>query len=201
MKMSLWKKNFKKNENVKEISKSRESNPDIKTVAISEKSNDGSYQNKSKSISNSKLDIEDVRTSKDSDGEIILNLWYVTGGTFIYELRMKKYVASGTDDQKLKILQIRSKNDFNNAQVYPVPENMKSEVNISSELNENKKVQMCMLSTLDFMGGKLALFREIILNVPNHGFHYDPQNTMICITTLVNKDGQLSAQIDGFEHL
>jgi len=58
-----------------------------------------------------------------------------------------------------------------------------------------------MLSTLDFMGGKLALFREIILNVPNHGFHYDPQNPMICITALVSKDGQLSAQIDGFEHL
>ncbi len=87
---------------------------------------------------------------------------------------MKIYVASGTDDQKLNILQIRSKYDFNNALVYPVPENMKSEVNISSESNENKKVQMCMLSALDFMGGKIALFREIILNVPNHGFRYDP---------------------------
>lgn len=201
MKMSLWKKIFKKNENLMEISKSRESNPEIKTLTQSEKRNDGSFHNESKSISNSKLDVEDVRPSKDSDGEIILNLWYVTGGTFIYELRMKKYIASGTDDQKLKILQIRSKSDFNNAQVYPVPENMKSEVNLFSESHENKKVQMCMLSTLDLMGGKLALFREIILNVPNHGFHYDPQSPMICITALVDNDGQLSPQIDGFEHL
>lgn len=201
MKMSLWEKIFKKNEDLKEISKPSESNPEINTVMLSEKRNDDSYQNESKSISNLKLDVEDVRSSKDSDGEIILNLWYVTGGTFIYELRMKKYIASGTDDQKLKILQIRSKSDFNNAQVYPVPENMKSVVNISSESNENKKVQMCMLSTLDFLGGKLALFKEIILNVPNHGFHYDPQSPMICITTLVNKDGQLSPQIDGFEQL
>lgn len=199
--MSLWEKIFKKNEDLKEISKPSESNPEINTVMLSEKRNDDSYQNESKSISNLKLDVEDVRSSKDSDGEIILNLWYVTGGTFIYELRMKKYIASGTDDQKLKILQIRSKSDFNNAQVYPVPENMKSVVNISSESNENKKVQMCMLSTLDFLGGKLALFKEIILNVPNHGFHYDPQSPMICITTLVNKDGQLSPQIDGFEQL
>ena len=201
MRRSLWKKLFGKNENLKEIAKSTESSPEINPLTLSEKSNDSSFQNGSTSISASILDVEDIRSNKDSDGEIILNLWYVTGGTFIYELRMKKYIASGTDDQKLKILQIRSKSDFNNAQVYPVPENMKSEVNISSGSKEYKTAQMCMLSTLEFYGGKLALFREIILNVPNHGFHYDPQSPMICITALVNKDGQLSAQIDGFEHL
>lgn len=115
---------------------------------------------------------------------------------------MKKYVASGTDDQKLNFLRMRSNNYFNNAQVFHVPENMKSEVHISSDSKENKKVQMCMLSTLDFMGGKVELFRDIILNVSNNCFRYDPQNPLGCITALVTgKDGQLFAQIDGFKHL
>lgn len=199
--MSFWKKIFKQDENAREISKSKESDPDIKTDEQLKESNESFDKSKSTGISDSRLDVEDLRESKDSEGEIILNLWYMTSGTFIYELRMKKYVASGTDDQKLQILQNRSRNDFSNAQVYPVPENMKSQVNLFSESNETKIVHMCMLSTLELLGGKLALFREIILNVTNHGFHYDPQNPMICVTALVNKDGQLSAQIDGFERL
>ena len=60
--------------------------------------------------------IEDVRSSPKEDGEIIVNLWYVTNRVVISSLRAKSYVASGGDDEKLRFLRTRANHDWVNAQ-------------------------------------------------------------------------------------
>ncbi len=149
------------------------------------------------SPANSPSAIEDARSSLNEDGEIILNLWYVTNRIFISSLRAKTYVASGNDDEKLRFLRMRANHDFRDAQVYPVPENLKADLKLVDGSTEVGAGKVCAHATLEFMGGYPALFREIILSVPKGGFRFDPTQAMMCITGLEKgQDGELSVRID-----
>ena len=130
-------------------------------------------------------------------GEVILNLWYVTNRVVISSLRAKAYVASGSDDEKLRFLRMRANLDFGDAQVYPVPENLKADVTMVDGSTEVAAGKACTHATLEFMGGYPALFRDIIMNVPKTDFRFDPTRAMTCITGLEKgQDGQLSVRID-----
>lgn len=146
---------------------------------------------------NSPSGIEDVRTSKHEDGEIIWNLWYVTNRTIISSLRAKAYVASGSDDEKLQFLRKRANHDFHDAQVHPIPDDLKADVRFVDGSTEVTAGKACAHATLEFMGGYRALFREILLNTPKTNFRFDPQQAMMCITGLEkSQDGKLSVRID-----
>lgn len=55
--------------------------------------------------------------------EIILNLWDVRDESgVIYSVRIKPYVMSGTDEEKLYFLQSRALLDYLVARPFPVPE-------------------------------------------------------------------------------
>jgi predicted RNA-binding protein with RPS1 domain len=142
--------------------------------------------------------IEDVRSDPHGEGEIILNLWYVTSRIVISSLRAKAYVASGTDEEKLHFLRTRANHDYRNARVFPVPEHLKADVTIDG-ITAGKA---CTHATLDFMGGVPALFREIIASTPKAGFRFDPTQALVCITGLIEEDdGRLSVHIDRSEQL
>ncbi len=157
---------------------------------------------KTKDTIDSESIIEDVRSNKKSDGEIIINLWYVTNRIVISELRSKLYVASGTDDDKLRFLRQRANIDFKNASIYPVPESMKVDVKLVDGSNELPSGKACLHTSLEFLGGYPALFREILLNTPKTKFRFDSSQAMLCITGLLKgTDGELSVQIDNFSKL
>ena len=55
--------------------------------------------------------------------EIILNLWYVYDDLgFIYHLRARCYVRSGSDEEKLEFLRRCAETDYMIAQVFPIPD-------------------------------------------------------------------------------
>ncbi len=57
-----------------------------------------------------------------SDPEIILNLWYVVDDLgYIYSLRARAYLGSGSDDEKLAMLQKYAKTDYLIAKAFPIP--------------------------------------------------------------------------------
>lgn len=131
------------------------------------------------------------------DGGIICNLWYVTNRTIISSLRAKAYVASGSDDEKLQFLRKRANHDFHDAQVHPIPEDLKADVHFVDGSTEVAAGKACAHATLEFMGGYPALFREILQNTPKTSFRFDPRQAMMCITCLEKgHDGKLSVRID-----
>lgn len=142
-------------------------------------------------------EIEDVRRSRGEDGEVILNLWYVTDGYVISSLRSKAYIASGTDQEKLSFLQKRANSDFPDAEVHPVPDSMKAEIKLVGESGIASVGRECTHQMLEMMGGYLALFRDVVEAIPSHGFRFDTSQAMMCITGLVKgTDGALAVQID-----
>lgn len=145
---------------------------------------------------------EDVRSSASEDGEIILNLWYVSNGLFISSLRAKTYIASGSDEEKLEFLRIRANDDFRAAKEFPVPEDLKVTVKIAGGSEDLDAGKLCMHNTLGLLGGYPVLFREVIAGIDASGFRYDPRQAMMCITGIVkDKNGNLSVQIDSQEKL
>jgi len=145
----------------------------------------------------SDTEVEDVRRDRSENGEVILNLWYVTDGYIISSLRSKAYVASGTDQEKLGFLQKRANSDFRAAQAHPVPDSLKTEVKLVGESGVASVGRECTHQMLDMMGGYMALFRAVVEATPSHGFHFDTSQAMMCITGLVKgTDGELSVQID-----
>ena len=160
------------------------------------------YPRASVSLVDSLSGMEDVRSSPSGDGEVILNLWYVTNRVIISSLRAKTYVASGSDDEKLSFLRMRANQDFREAQVYEIPDDLKADVKLVDGKTEIEAGKACTHDTLEFMGGIPALFREIILNIPKTGFHFDPHQAMMCITALEEgSDGELSVRIDNTTQL
>lgn len=141
--------------------------------------------------------IEDVRRSRSDEGEVILDLWYVTNGYIISSLRSKAYVASGSDQEKLAFLQKRANSDFANAQQHPVPDSVKAEIKLVGESGSASVGRECSHQMLEMMGGYMALFRDIVKATPSHGFRFDTAQAMMCITGLVKgPDGELSVRID-----
>jgi hypothetical protein len=141
--------------------------------------------------------MEDVRRNLKGEGEVILNLWYVTDGFIISSLRSKVYVASGTDDDKVTFLRLRANSDFTNAQVHPVPESLKAEIKVAGESRSGSVGRECSHHMLDLMGGYMALFRDVVKATPSHGFRFDTSQALMCITGLVKgADGKLAVRID-----
>ena len=145
--------------------------------------------------------LEDVRKGGRGEGEVILNLWYELDGHIISGLRCKRYIASGTDDQKLRFLQQRANTDFSDASTHAVPESMKTDVKLVGEYGSTDAGKECTLEMLDFLGGYMGLFRDIIRSTDPHGFTFDTSNAMMCVTGLVRENGELRVQIDRIDSL
>jgi hypothetical protein len=63
------------------------------------------------------------------NAEIILNLWYIHDDTgIIYSLRARAYVGTGTDDEKLTMLDRLANVDYLIARPFPIPERFHIEI-------------------------------------------------------------------------
>ncbi len=122
--------------------------------------------------------------------EIILNLWYVYDDLgFIYHLRARCYVRSGSDEEKLEFLRRCAETDYMIAQVFPIPERFHTTFN---EAGEKRKMAVIALDSLAPIGGAQVLFEDAFQQLESQlpattrlTIGRDP---LVCITPLLGND-------------
>jgi len=103
--------------------------------------------------------------------EIILNIYLIINNGLVEEFRAVAYEKEGGDDNKIKYLKSRAKEDFNKAYKFDAPQD-------KEEFMSYKRFHK-----LEKRGMHFQLFEEIFskFNVP--------QNPLICVTPVV--DGEI----------
>lgn len=104
--------------------------------------------------------------------ETILNIYIVIEDNMVVKFKAKAYDSDDGDNEKIKFLKSRVKQDSNSAYVFDAPQNEKGEF-----MNYSK------FAKLEKSGMQFQLFEEIFssFNVP--------ENPLICVSPIV--DGEI----------
>lgn len=106
--------------------------------------------------------------------EIILNIYLIINNNIVEEFRAVAYEREGGDDNKIKYLKSRAKDDFDSAYRFDAPKDKYGRF-----MNYNR------FSKLEKRGMQFQLFEEIFSN-----FNL-PESPLICVTPVV--DGKILA--------
>jgi hypothetical protein len=104
--------------------------------------------------------------------EIILNIYLVIDGDLVVEFRAIAYEMEGGDDNKIKFLKSKAKDDFDKAYRFDAPVNSKG-----------KFMPYGKFAKLEKRGRQFELFEDIFANFKV------PQNPLICVTPVL--DGKI----------
>jgi len=128
-------------------------------------------------------------------GEIILNLWYVYSEDdgFVYSLRAKPYVHSGSEEEKFTFLRSRATLDYLVACVDPIPEEFITHFNCPES---SVKMPVIHSSYFNTCSNRLSIFEQLLKKIENDLPAQTrlsiPENPVVCITPLrANDDGDL----------
>ncbi len=130
------------------------------------------------------------------NSEIILNLWYVCDEWgFIYSLRARTYIGTGSFAEKLSFLQKYAAVDYLIARIFPIPKRFK----IDGKPLYHK-------DALALMDSPVALFEEAIKamqsDLPSQTHLDIPLKPLVCLTPLLGDDnGYIVPRIDEVIHL
>src|SRR5258708_22651952 len=95
--------------------------------------------------------------------EIILNLWYVHDDAgLIYSLRVRAYVGTGTDDEKLAMLQSFANRDYLIAQPFPIPDRFHVEI---EENGNRRRLPVAPQEFLNGLDSPIALWEDAIKEI------------------------------------
>ena len=128
--------------------------------------------------------------------EIILNLWYVCDEWgFIYSLRARTYIGTGSDEEKLALLQKFAQVDYLIARMFTIPVKFR----IDGKLIYHK-------DALNLMPSPIAFFEEAIKTLQNDlpvQTPLDiPAKPLVCLTPLLGDDaGNIRPIIDEVKRL
>jgi len=116
--------------------------------------------------------------------EIILNLWSVQDRQgIIYSLRARAYVATGSDKEKLKILNTFAETDYLIARSFPIPENFHTRIN-------GQLLPVAHAGLIESTVPPLAIYEDAInaLNdeLPAQTDLQIPDDPVVCITVLLS---------------
>ena len=122
--------------------------------------------------------------------EIIVNLWCVIDEYgFIYSLRVKAYVGTGTDGEKLEFLQQRSFVDYLIAEPFAIPKRF--HVRIGPGL-DSKTIPVAQTSMLEGLDSQTALFEDALKVIerrfPSQSDIKIPQEPLVCVTPLIKNE-------------
>ena len=106
--------------------------------------------------------------------EIILNIYLIINNNIVEEFRAVAYEREGGDDNKIKFLKSRAKDDFDSAYRFDAPTDKYGKF-----MNYNR------FSKLEKRGMQFQLFEEIFSN-----FNL-PEKPLICVTPVL--DGKILA--------
>lgn len=101
--------------------------------------------------------------------ETILNIYLVIEKGNVTSFRAKSYSMEGSDNEKIKFLKSRVKEDFNFSEIFNAPQNKKQNFMPYSKF-----------AKLESQGMQYQLFEEIF-----YKFQV-PQNPLICVTPVVD---------------
>lgn len=123
--------------------------------------------------------------------EIILNVWYIYDDSgFIYSLRARCYVGSGSDEEKLALLRQFATTDYLIAQPFPVPKRFHTTLVRDGGVQE--KVPVVHLSDIEALGGPQVLFEEAFValekQLPAQTNRTIGQQPLLCMTPLIGGD-------------
>ncbi len=132
--------------------------------------------------------------------EVILNLWLVfnNNNVGIQGLRMQHYVVTGSDEEKLQLLQERSRQDYYAAAVVPIPGRF---FTIRVDGTEMRRVPVVKPEALEILGGPVVLFEDAIRQLETEVLKRQdlvvPKDPLVCVTALLADDeGTFTPQID-----
>ena len=122
------------------------------------------------------------------NSEVTLNLWYVMDGNgFIYSLRVKAYVGTGSVAEKLEFLRQRSFLDYLIAEPFEIPKRF--HVRIGPDSKTMPIAQVAILRVLD---SKIALFEDALKVIegrfPSQSHIDIPQEPLVCTTPLIQNE-------------
>jgi len=129
-----------------------------------------------------------------SQHEIILNLWYVIDDMgVIYALRARAYIGTGSDEEKMALLQQYALVDYLIARIFPIP----SKFHIDGQPIYHK-------AGLDLMSSPAELFEEAIQalqrDLPSQTPLDIPTKPLVCVTPLMgDDDGNIRPQFSDIE--
>lgn len=106
--------------------------------------------------------------------EIILNIYLIINNNFVEEFRAVAYEREGGDDNKIKFLKSRAREDYDSAYRFDAPKDRRGKFLSYKRFEKLKKRNM-----------EYQLFEEIFSN-----FNL-PENPLICVTPVV--DGKILA--------
>ncbi|MFA3783134.1 hypothetical protein ABRY23_08735 [Melioribacteraceae bacterium 4301-Me] len=101
--------------------------------------------------------------------ETIVNIFLVIEHGFVVSFRAKSYRIDGSDEEKIKFLKRKAKEDFENAMIFDAPINSKGQF-----------MKYSKFAKLENEGMQYQLFEEIF---QKFGL---PQNPLICVTPIVD---------------
>jgi len=116
------------------------------------------------------------------NSEITLNLWYVRDEDgFIYSLRARAYIGTGSDEEKLNALWKSSLVDYLIARVFPIP----AQFHIDGK-------PIFHAAALEALDNSLVLFEEAIqvlqAELPAQTSLNIPASPLVCVTPLFGDD-------------
>lgn len=130
--------------------------------------------------------------------EIMFNLWYVHGGDgFIYSLRVRAYVGTGTDEENLAILQKLAATDYLIARPFTIPERF----HVVEKIVGRSSKRLAVAPTLAFQmeNNFITLFEDAIVEMekafPAQSEIKVSDCPLVCITPLAgDEDGNIKPE-------
>ena len=124
-----------------------------------------------------------------NDPEITLNLWFVHDELgLIYALRVRPYVGTGTEHEKLAVLQGFANFDYLIAQQFSIPERFHVEIEENGKRRRSPVAPKELLNGLD---SPITLFEDAIkaieVDLPPYGLAI-PEAPLFCTTALLRAD-------------
>jgi len=123
--------------------------------------------------------------------EIMFNLWYLHGGDgFIYSLRVRAYVGTGTDEENLAILQKFAATDYLIARPFTIPERF----HVVEQIIGGSSKRLAVASTLAFQmeNNFITLFEDAIVEMekafPAQSKIKVSDCPLVCITPLAGDE-------------
>lgn len=122
--------------------------------------------------------------------EVIVNLWYVIDVEgLIYSLRVKTYIGTGTNEEKLKFLQQRASLDYLIAEPFEIPQRYHVRIGTGPR---SPIMPVAHIASLEVSDSPIALFEDA-LKVIEGRFPFQsqidiPQEPLVCTTPLIQNE-------------
>ena len=122
--------------------------------------------------------------------EVIVNLWYCRDREgFVYSLRAKPYVKSGSEKEKTEFLQERALLDYLIAESFEIPKRFHVRLQEENSVDVMPVTHVDMMSTLD---SPIALFEDAMKvlesRFPAQSNLRIPQDPIVCNTPLMQDE-------------